>query len=140
MPTKLRDVICEVLSSQGFDVKGELKVSFRFPGEGYGVILVDSYDKLLQLFGDGKFFFECHEINIRNAGDKSPISIAFMLIDSEYKDNKWTIKLFADEEETWVSDIEFLEKRRENIIKAIKDGLDLLVFVIKLYRDGPKSR
>jgi hypothetical protein len=137
--TKLKDVICEVLKTQGIDVKGELKVCFRFFGEGYGVITVESYDKFVELFGDGIFFFECHDTTIRNVDDRGPISIAFVLIESEYKDSKWTTKLFADEEEIWVSDIGLLEKRRQRIIKAITDGLSLLTFVIKLHRDDTKS-
>lgn len=129
---KLKAVIREVLSSRGLDVKGDLKVSMRFPGEGYGVIKIESYDKFVKLFSDGRYFIECHNINIRGIEEQGAFTIAFMLIDSEYKNNKWTVNLFTDEEETWVSDIEHLEKRRKKLIEGIKQSLELLTFVVKL--------
>ena len=124
---KLNTFIKRLLSSNGLDVKDGIKVSRRFSGEGYGVVPIESLDKFIRLFGEGRYYIACTDVNVRGV-EEHPYSIAYLLIDAEYKDSKWTIKLFADEEDIYDPDIGHLEKRRQKLKKAVESSLEFFTF------------
>ncbi len=131
--TKLSSLIHEVLSYKGLDVRGTIKVKWRFLSEGYAVIPIKSLARLVHLWGDGKLYIECTNVNVKGI-DEHLFSILYMLIDAEYKHSRWTVKLFTGEEETYNGSIAHLEQRRKNITTAIKSSLELLTFIIELIK------
>lgn len=125
-------LVRQVLASKGLEVKGTLKISLRYPGEGFGAMRLESLDKFVRLFGDGKYYIEGDNIIVQGI-EEHPFSIAYFFVDSEYKEGKWTVKIYTDPEDIYTDDVEYLERRREKITASIKSSLELLAFFIQLY-------
>jgi uncharacterized protein YuzE len=126
---KVKEIICELLDSNGIHVNGDLKAMVRF-GKDHGLVRVEHFNKLVEYFPDAdRIYFECTDVIVRKIEPKKDYTIGFIWIEVEHSRKLMTVKVVTDDEETWTNDITYLEDRHKKLTKAVYDSLYLLTFL-----------
>ena len=107
-------VVRDVFRHRGIEIKGKLRISLRFLGEGYGVLRIDSLKRFMNLFDNGIYYIDGDDVTVKTL-DGDSFNITFLQIKAEYNNGRWKAKLYTDEEVIFEEDIEKLESRREQI-------------------------
>ena len=77
-------------------------------------VCIEYFNKLVEYFPDvERIYIECTDVFARNIDPERGINIGFIWIEAEHNRRTLTVKVVTDEEETWVDDIPYLEKRHE---------------------------